>query len=1089
MYKTAQIFKRTAATLMVMSLALTLFVANIASVKADVAAIDSFEVVQSSFNPSEQSAEINFSLNTSGKVGLEIHEGSNPIKTLAMRQDVTAGSHTYYWDGTNDSGTQVAEGTYKAQLLFYGSDFALFADDTVTVDFGGGTTPQPTNVITNDYAYPQQFDPRLETTKIYFTLNDSVEELAVEIEKNGSHVVTLMSNQSKSSGTYYVIWNGRNKHNVTVGEGEYRYVISATGDFGSDVEYGYIASNYGSEIGIEPNVTNDYVSPSTFDPQDEDTRVFYTLNTGADVTVEIYDGSMLVDILSDHEDENSGTHSVIWDGRNLNGDLMSEDTYTYKVYAENAWGDDMEEGSVTVDYESNNNTVVTPDVTNTYASPDEFDPTEEDTTITYTLNTCAYITAKVYKKSNNAYVTTLEEIDYQCEGNHSLTWDGRDDDHDIVENGQYTIEISAQNSKGSDEEDDEVTVDDPDADDDTGDAPNVYDMEVDPEEFDPYDTTTTLSFRLDECADTTVRVYDEDDDLVNELRDEVYWCSGEHDVVWDGEDEDNDEVEEGDYYFKVIAENEDGDDTEEIWVEVDYDADDDADEDPKITDVDVDPEEFDPYEEEAELSFELNTCAEVTIEVRDDDNDLVYEVIDDKWLCEGDHDYDWDGEDEDNDYVRQDDYEFYIRAENSYGTDTERADVEVDYNGHTVDEEERCAGYLDVSANDPYCEAIEYVKGSGIFDGYPDGYFRPYQAINRAETTKVIVRAFNYPELPADGTNLGFWDLSPWDWYMGYIRTAKQYGIIQGYPDGSFKPAQTVNRVELLKIFLESAKVALPSCAGPSYPDTMANVWYSDYVCYAKMHNLMDTDYYGMFNPAKPMTRGDVAELFYRYSERNLGDNNYYDDDYYNDYDSPRVSNVRLSDYVVEEGDGFRVYYTLDEGAEVTIEILDDNKDEIRTLLDELYRSSGEHSVYFDGEDDDEDELSEDEYFVRIEAENRNGRYKVDIKFEVDEDAGGVRITSLELSDDEFDPDYEDVEISFRITEDAEVTVRVYDDDDDFVAELWDDRDRDEGNHDLEWDGRDDDDDQVSDGNYTIKVIADDGDDTDTDEIEVEVNS
>lgn len=100
-----------------------------------------------------------------------------------------------------------------------------------------------------------------------------------------------------------------------------------------------------------------------------------------------------------------------------------------------------------------------------------------------------------------------------------------------------------------------------------------------------------------------------------------------------------------------------------------------------------------------------------------------------------------------------------------------------------------------------------------------------------------------------------------------------------------------------------------------------------------------------------------------------------------------------------------------------------------------------------------------------------------------------IRITSLELSDDEFDPDYEDVEISFRISDDAEVTVRVYDDDNDFVAELWDDRDKDEGNHSLTWDGEDDDGDQVPDGDYTIKVIADNGDDTDTEEIEVEVNS
>ncbi len=251
----------------------------------------------------------------------------------------------------------------------------------------------------------------------------------------------------------------------------------------------------------------------------------------------------------------------------------------------------------------------------------------------------------------------------------------------------------------------------------------------------------------------------------------------------------------------------------------------------------------------------------------------------------------------------------------------------------------------------------------------------------------------------------------------------------------------------------------------------------------------MDTDYYGNFNPAKPMTRGDVAELFYRFSERNLG-GGYDDDDYTSTTTSLKVSSIKLTDYTVEEGDGFRIYYTLNQSADVTVEILDEDKDEIRTLVDELYQSKGEHTVFFDGEDDDNDELAEGEYFVRIEAENNNGKYRTDVKFEVDNDASGdLMITSLDLSRDEFDPDNETVKISFRITDDAEVTVRVYDEDGDLVAELWDEEDKDEGLLSLTWDGEDDDNDQVKDGDYTIKITADNGDETDKKQIDVEVNS
>jgi len=970
MYNKAKALKRSTSIFTLVSLAFMMFVTSIAPVSADAPAISSFGVVQSSFNPSIQRAQIGMSLNTSGKIGLEIQQGSNPIKTLAIRQDVVAGSHTYYWDGTDDNGVRVADGTYKAQLLFYGDNFTLFASDNVVVSSDSGSTPQ-TDVITNDYAYPSSFDPRNEYPKIYFTLTEAVSDLTVRIEKDGVEVVTLASGVSKAPGTYSYQWNSRDKHNVIVREGEYRYVITAKGD----IEYGYLMASYGNVNGVAPSITNDYASPSSFDPQIENTYVHYTLNVGSYVNVNIYDGSTLVKNLVYYENQTSGAHSVAWNGHNSNGDIVVPGSYRYVIKAKNAWGEDTEDGTVTVNY-TVVDPVVTPDITNMYVSPKTFDPSEnEQMNVNYTLNTCAYVTAKVYKKSDNSYVDTLKEVDYQCAGTYSEAWNGRDSSNNIVSNDDYTIKVNAINSKGSDTEQDDVTVIDAS---ETHNAPNVSNLDVSPETFDPSNETTTVSFNLNECADTDVRVYDYNDNLVTELRDNVNLCEGSHSVTWDGEDNHNDNVDEGDYYFKVSAQNSYGYDSEKVYVRVDYSSYN-GNEDPSITRIDVNPDVFDPYDERTELSFKLNTCADVTIEVRDMDNDRVADIINDRNLCEGTHDYRWDGEDNSGDKVRQDKYEFYIRAENSKGLDTARVDVEVDYNNHHIDSEDRCVGYLDVSANDPYCEAIEYVKGAGIFDGYDDGLFRPYQAINRAETTKVIVRAFNYPELPPDGTNLGFWDVSPWDWYMGYLRTAKEYGIIQGYPDGSFKPAQVTNRVELLKIFLKSASVALPTCTTASYPDTAVNGWYSDYVCYSKMHGLMDTDYYGNFNPGKPMTRGDVAKLFYRFSKRNLGGNNY------NNYgDAPHVSDVRFSDYSLSEGDSFRIYYTVDESADVTVEILDDNKHVVRTLVDDLYKSRGDHSVYFDGEDKYSDDLQNGMYFVRIEAKNSDGFYKVDVRFEVE---------------------------------------------------------------------------------------------------------
>lgn len=166
-----------------------------------------------------------------------------------------------------------------------------------------------------------------------------------------------------------------------------------------------------------------------------------------------------------------------------------------------------------------------------------------------------------------------------------------------------------------------------------------------------------------------------------------------------------------------------------------------------------------------------------------------------------------------------------------------------------------CAGFEDVAVDDPYCPAIGYVRAQGIFSGYPDGTFGADLEINRAETVKVITEGFDYAILKDNGTNLGFSDVEVGSWYMGYLNTAKTAGIIEGYPDGTFKPGKTVNYVEMMKIFLETADAELVEPATGS-------AWYQKYVNYATENGLTVYE-----NLDAGMKRGDVAKLFYDWSK------------------------------------------------------------------------------------------------------------------------------------------------------------------------------------------------------------------------------
>jgi len=86
--------------------------------------------------------------------------------------------------------------------------------------------------------------------------------------------------------------------------------------------------------------------------------------------------------------------------------------------------------------------------------------------------------------------------------------------------------------------------------------------------------------------------------------------------------------------------------------------------------------------------------------------------------------------------------------------------------------------------------------------GFPDGTFMPNGLITRAETAALLVRTMtthfgvNVPRTQADSIAGRFSDVSVGAWYSDYIAIAYSYGLIQGFPDGSFRPNQYITNAE-----------------------------------------------------------------------------------------------------------------------------------------------------------------------------------------------------------------------------------------------------------------------------------------------------
>ena len=135
--------------------------------------------------------------------------------------------------------------------------------------------------------------------------------------------------------------------------------------------------------------------------------------------------------------------------------------------------------------------------------------------------------------------------------------------------------------------------------------------------------------------------------------------------------------------------------------------------------------------------------------------------------------------------------------------------------------------YSDVSTGQWYNNAVSTMTRAGIVNGYPDGTFRPNAPITRAEMAKIIAL---FAKL--DKTADRFPDAAG-HWAEAYIRLAAGNGWIEGYPDGTFRPNQSITRAEtvtmidrVLERVPKDESRLLPHSAMLTFPDCRPGQWF-----------------------------------------------------------------------------------------------------------------------------------------------------------------------------------------------------------------------------------------------------------------------
>ena len=166
------------------------------------------------------------------------------------------------------------------------------------------------------------------------------------------------------------------------------------------------------------------------------------------------------------------------------------------------------------------------------------------------------------------------------------------------------------------------------------------------------------------------------------------------------------------------------------------------------------------------------------------------------------------------------------------------------------------AGAKDFTDSDKiqYTEAVDVMSAVKVIDGYTDGSFNPSATLTRGAAAKIICNLILGPTtasaLVADAAP--YKDVPTNHTFAGYIAYCQKEGIISGYADGSFRPANSLTGYAFMKMLLGAlgydAKVE--GYTGPNWSVNVAK---------RALNIGLDDDLIGNFNGVKAVNREEAC--------------------------------------------------------------------------------------------------------------------------------------------------------------------------------------------------------------------------------------
>lgn len=166
--------------------------------------------------------------------------------------------------------------------------------------------------------------------------------------------------------------------------------------------------------------------------------------------------------------------------------------------------------------------------------------------------------------------------------------------------------------------------------------------------------------------------------------------------------------------------------------------------------------------------------------------------------------------------------------------------------------------FSDVPQDHPHHESIEAVADAGVVVGYPDGTYRPENDVTRGQVATILATAAHMET----GGEPPFHDVSSDHEHAHGITALAEWGVVQGYPDGTYRPERSIDRGQMATVL--ATAYGLEAEGDPPFDDVDSDHPHAEGIAAVAEHDIAEGYDDGTYRPSEPVSRGQTATFLHR---------------------------------------------------------------------------------------------------------------------------------------------------------------------------------------------------------------------------------